>query len=67
MSQSDPRPRPKLDRARHALLFELIRQRSMAHHVSRRVTDLAETDHADLHLFAQAAARSIAPDERAAR
>lgn len=65
MSQPDPRPRPKLDRARHALLFELIRQRSMAHHVSRRNPNLPETDPADLHLFVQAAARSIAPDERA--
>ena len=67
MSQSTPWPRPKLDRARHALLFELIRQRSMADHVSRRSANLPEMDPADLHLCAAAAARSIAPDERAPR
>lgn len=65
MSQSDPRPRPKLDRARHALLFELIRQRSMAQYVSRRNPDQPETDPADLHVFVQTASRSIAPQERA--
>lgn len=64
MSQSDPRPRTKLDRARHALLFELIRQRSMAHYVSRRNPDLPETDPSDLHLFAHSACRSIAPVDR---
>ncbi|MFU8778430.1 MAG: hypothetical protein ACNA7M_12275 [Roseovarius sp.] len=62
---SNPNPRPKRDRARHALLFELIRQRSMAQYVSRRNPDLPETDPSDLLLFAQAAARSIAPENHA--
>ncbi|EAQ26617.1 MULTISPECIES: hypothetical protein [unclassified Roseovarius] len=62
MSDPDPRPRPKLDRARHALLFELFRQRNMAHYVAQNRTALPETLSADLRLFAQSASRSIAPD-----
>ncbi|MGX0976307.1 hypothetical protein ACSSVY_002023 [Roseovarius sp. MBR-51] len=62
MSDPDPRPRPKLDKARHALLFELFRQRSMAQYVAQKRTALPETQSVDLRLFAQSASRSIAPD-----
>ena len=60
---SDTDKRPKLDRARHALLFELIRQRGMAHSVSHRHISQPETDPSALHLFVQAASHSIAPED----
>lgn len=63
MSQPDPHPRPNRTRARHALLFELIRQRSMAQSVTRRQSESPEPDAIDLHHIARTASRSIAPSD----
>lgn len=66
MSYAGPRPRPMPVKPRHSLLFELIRQRSMAQDVAQRVARkkscLRDDDPVDFHQFAQAACRSIAPD-----
>lgn len=54
--------RPKLDRQRHRLLFELIRQRSIAYYVSQQKRALPEDDPVDLQRLVQCAVRSIDPE-----
>ncbi|WP_085825094.1 hypothetical protein [Roseovarius gaetbuli] len=44
---------------RHALLFELIRQRSMAKHVNKRVLSRPPHDPGDLAAIARAAEHSL--------
>lgn len=44
---------------RHALLFELIRQRSMAQHVSQRIAQKPPPNPAEALLFADDARRSL--------
>jgi len=44
---------------RHALLFELIRQRSMAQHVSQRIAQTPPPNPAETLLFADDARRSL--------
>lgn len=44
---------------RHALLFELIRQRSMAQHVSQRIAQTPPHNPAEALLFADEARRSL--------
>lgn len=53
---------------RHALLFELIRQRGLAQSVNRRIARAARPQPADLSHLAMIAARSLgAPDQPSAR
>ena len=65
MPTPDPNPRPQCPHQRHLLLFELIRQRSMAQYVSQKRSAAPDVNPADLHLFAQTANRSIAPENPA--
>ncbi|SEK96810.1 hypothetical protein SAMN05443999_10331 [Roseovarius azorensis] len=55
---ADP-PERQTPQPRHALLFELIRQRGMAQSVNRRIARTATPDPADLSHFAVMAARSL--------
>lgn len=53
---------------RHALLFELIRQRGLAQSVNRRMPRVAKADPADLSHLAMIAARSLGvPEQSPAR
>ena len=55
---ADP-PARRTPQPRHALLFELIRQRGMAQSVNRRIARAATPDPTDLSHFAAMAARSL--------
>ncbi|WP_235575698.1 hypothetical protein [Roseovarius tolerans] len=48
---------------RHALLFELIRQRSMAQHVSQRIAQTPPANPVEVLLFADDARRSLVMQE----
>lgn len=61
-------PRPPSATPRHALLFELIRQRGLAQSVSLRIARAAPPQPVDLSHLAMIAARSLgAPDQPSAR
>lgn len=67
MNHFNPHPPPRpLAQPRHALLFELIRQKGMAQSVNRRIARSGKPNPADLAHFAMMAARSLAnPDQPA--
>lgn len=59
MSFHAPTPSLRQKPPRHALLFELIRQRSMAKHVNMRVMSRPPNDPDDLAAIARAAEHSL--------
>ena len=67
MSFHSPKPPVRQKPPRHALLFELIRQRSMAKYVNRQASRRPPSDPGDLTELARAAAQSLGlpPETRA--
>jgi hypothetical protein len=59
MSYQSPTPPVRQKPPRHALLFELIRQRSMAKYVNTRISSRPPNDPRDLAALARAAEHSL--------
>ncbi len=59
MSFESPKPVVRRKSSRHALLFELMRQRNMAKFISDRISNQPPTDPTDLKQLVRAADRSL--------
>jgi hypothetical protein len=59
MSYETRRPEVRCKSLRHALLFELIRQRNMAKFISDRIGNQPSTDPTDLDRLARSAGLSL--------